>query len=816
MYMNEEKVKVSIILKYFRELGFQEDELEVETNFKIMIPREGTKLIENRIEKNVFSDIVYRRKSVDISQNVFLVEVKREGHKITDKDIDQGICYARLLEEMAPFTIITNSRETKIFDTITKKDITDNILDSSYIKNKFQITLDEELKSEALRIFYGLNPNNLINYCKLQRESNLRDIMSIEHSARAVVERLHCHRTKYVENFYDFLQSCAKVYSIIGRSGAGKTNQVYSIIKKYENEYPILFYNAGLLGKSLENTLLSDFSFLLSRDYQFQDLMYRLDSICSQINREILIFIDGLDENNNRQELTSELNDLTKKFYNKHFRFIFSCKISDEQNDVWHEFTHYKGAVNFLGENTYSIKELNYQGKIGVFLDKLSEDEINTFWEKYSKGFNITGELNGELRNLAKEPFIMRIIAESYKDTAIDTTIDEFNLYKKWIDIKTGFSSDMELLKFILCNVSEKIIVSNVNTIFYEDVLHDLISISDINQKIKLLLSLGILRITNDKKDNKYLSFPNDNLLYYVYTVLSQKWHNKKIYELQSIFNNNINNNIFRASVIFFISIMQKSYEIEQTNWNEQADININKECKVCGKFITRDEFITLVFDMILLNVSTTSNNNIFSIAHNHCIPKNFPLLSKFPVKDSFPASCSDLLAIRNIINFMKFTPEKELDKINKEITDALNKSKEIEEEYYSSIYPDEKDIGTPFWVLMEIIDSKNTGNIFYRYCDEKPTLVLFEKKEFAQHFLKSINLNNNNFLSYQVRGINSLYEKELLIAITENERHALVCVGFDNEKAVTIKLNPYEVKEICQEQIGVLEYFKRKKGKVL
>lgn len=86
--MNEEKVKVSIILKYFRELGFQENELEVETNFKIMIPRQGAQSIENKIQKNVYSDIVYKRKTACSRQNIFLVEVKKEGHIITEKDID--------------------------------------------------------------------------------------------------------------------------------------------------------------------------------------------------------------------------------------------------------------------------------------------------------------------------------------------------------------------------------------------------------------------------------------------------------------------------------------------------------------------------------------------------------------------------------------------------------------------------------------------------------------------------------------------------------------------------------------------------------
>ncbi|MDR3597682.1 type I restriction enzyme HsdR N-terminal domain-containing protein [Clostridium sp.] len=809
MYMNEEKVKVSIILKYFRELGFQEEELEVETNFKIMIPRQGAQEIENKIAKNVFSDIVYKRKNGDISQNIFLVEVKREGHCITDKDVEQGICYARLLNDMAPFTIVTNGIENRIFDTITKKELKNNISNSSYVKSNYQITLDEELKAEALRIFYGLNASNLINYCKLQREINLKEVMSNVQSDKSIIETLHCDRIKYIDNFYDFLQSYAKIYSIIGRSGIGKTNHIYSIIKKYENEYPILFYNAGLLGKSLENALLSDFNFLLNRDYKLQDLIYRLENICVQTDSTILIFVDGLDENNNRQELIAELNDLAKKFSNKRFRFVFSCKISDDQNDIWYDFTHFKGAINYLGENTYFTKSLEFKGKIGIFIDKLSEDEVNEFWEKYCRYYNTTGEPKGETIELMKEPFMMKIVAESYKDLVLEATISEMNLYKKWIDKKIGYFSDVDLLKLVLCKISEKIIKNNLNTVFYHDVLIDLININDIDKKVKLLINLGILKVTNDKEDNKYLSFVNDNLLFYVYSVLLKKWNIKKIYELESIFNNNIKDDLFRALVFFFISLMQKPYESMNTNWNEKVDANINKECKVCGNIITKDEYITFVYDMKSLIDNTNINSKCFSIAHAKCIPKNFPLI--FSKNASFLASCSDLLVIRNIISFLKFTPEKELEKIYNELLEAINISNEINDKYLMNIYPSKEDIGTPFWTLMEMSNNRNTGNTCFQYCDGESILVLFDNKQLAECYLELENSNSNVYSSYQVRGVSGLYEKEILRKLKEENSYALVCVGIENKKSMCIKLYSGELEEICQEQKSVVDYLQKR-----
>jgi len=52
-------------------------------------------------------------------ENLFIVELKGSNQKLTDDDTKQGISYARLLEQIAPFVVISNGHESKIFDTIT-------------------------------------------------------------------------------------------------------------------------------------------------------------------------------------------------------------------------------------------------------------------------------------------------------------------------------------------------------------------------------------------------------------------------------------------------------------------------------------------------------------------------------------------------------------------------------------------------------------------------------------------------------------------------------------------------------------------------
>jgi hypothetical protein len=54
-----------------------------------------------------------------------VIELKNDSLTIDQDDIDQGISYARLLaDNITPFTIISNGTSIRIFDTISRKELT--------------------------------------------------------------------------------------------------------------------------------------------------------------------------------------------------------------------------------------------------------------------------------------------------------------------------------------------------------------------------------------------------------------------------------------------------------------------------------------------------------------------------------------------------------------------------------------------------------------------------------------------------------------------------------------------------------------------
>ena len=94
--MNEENIRGKLLLPYIKDLGFDDSEIFLEYAFKI------------RLGKNKYargrSDILCKRHN----KNIFVIELKNDLLPITDDDRDQGISYARLLDDIAPFTIISN------------------------------------------------------------------------------------------------------------------------------------------------------------------------------------------------------------------------------------------------------------------------------------------------------------------------------------------------------------------------------------------------------------------------------------------------------------------------------------------------------------------------------------------------------------------------------------------------------------------------------------------------------------------------------------------------------------------------------------
>jgi hypothetical protein len=216
--MNEEEIRSKILLPFLKDLGFELTEISLEDRFTIRLGKSKHKVGR--------SDILCKRDG----RNLFVIELKNDSVTINQRDIDQGISYARLLpDNMAPFTIVSNGVTIRIFDSITREELTNNKISeqSEYWKSGFTLSseIDLKIRYEALTSFVSFSPENLKVFCEHQVNDRMGTIVgSIDNPYAKFVKELYVERVSLQKEFNNFLQSDCKVFGVVGEAGVGKTS----------------------------------------------------------------------------------------------------------------------------------------------------------------------------------------------------------------------------------------------------------------------------------------------------------------------------------------------------------------------------------------------------------------------------------------------------------------------------------------------------------------------------------------------------------------------------------------------------------------
>jgi type I site-specific restriction endonuclease len=118
----EEDIRCKVVLTWLAGLGFNPDDIRIEASFEVPLGRKRLKVDSKAPEKLGYlhprADVLVRH--ID-GRNLLIVEVKSPDEPLDNKAREQGISYARLLQDggIAPFVVLTNGLKTRIFDTIT-------------------------------------------------------------------------------------------------------------------------------------------------------------------------------------------------------------------------------------------------------------------------------------------------------------------------------------------------------------------------------------------------------------------------------------------------------------------------------------------------------------------------------------------------------------------------------------------------------------------------------------------------------------------------------------------------------------------------
>ncbi len=425
---SEEDITGKILLPFLNDLGLDISEISLEDSFKVRL---GKSLI-----KRGRSDILCKKHG----KNLFVIEVKSETVVIDKEDIDQGISYARLLDQIAPFTIITNGRDTRIFDSVSKKELTGSSIsqNSSFWNNGYTLSNHEEIRIrfEALSKFVSLSPGNLRIFCENQINNRMGTIIGSTNSPHAkFVKELHVQNKELKHSFQRFKDSENSVFSIIGDAGVGKTNAICSLSLQSIGDDFVFFYNGTLLDKSPIELLAQDLNIVFSSKTESETVLKKLNDLGNFSNKNILIFIDGIDECI-YFNITPELSEIALTIRNlERVKICFSCK-----STFYSELLEIKGTKTHLYEELIKHHDIipSLNGYPGFLLSDFSKDEMDDIIPIYRKVFGFKGEISDLLLKELQNGFFLRIFSEVYSNKSVPEKIDDKDLIKKYLKQSLG------------------------------------------------------------------------------------------------------------------------------------------------------------------------------------------------------------------------------------------------------------------------------------------------------------------------------------------------------------------------------------------
>lgn len=440
--MKEEQIKGKVVLPYLHELGFDVSEISLEDSFSIRLGR--TKhVITGR------SDILCKRND----SNLFVIEIKSDEKTITQDDIDQGISYARLLDNIAPFVIVTNSKTTRIFDSVSKEELTGKSVaaNSDFWKNGCTLSTeyDLQIRYEALSKFVALAPDNLQLFCKDQVRTRMGTIVGdIDTPYAKFITELYIQRENLQLSFSEFLRSDQKVFGIVGDAGVGKTNAMCAWALSCLADHFVFFYNAGLLNSSPLHHIAQDLGIVYSGKMEKDGILKKLDTLGRSVKKQVLIFIDAVDENTD-DKLPLELSEIALALRKlTSIKICISCKASR-----WKSVLVQKENPTHLYEELKTFHPI--QAKLdktpGFLLEPFDEAEFQKVLPLYKKVFQFKGEISPSVALALKNAFFLRIFSEVYRGQEIPQEINDQQLLGTYVrkaleKLKIGFPTGIRIL----------------------------------------------------------------------------------------------------------------------------------------------------------------------------------------------------------------------------------------------------------------------------------------------------------------------------------------------------------------------------------
>ena len=442
--LNEEELKAQVLLPYLDSLGIPRDQIELEKTLHLRL---GRRTVEHSGSKSTTVtgrlDVLVRSSS---GQNLFVVELKRPDSDLTDEDRDQGISYARLLDQIAPFVLVTNGRDNRLYDTITRVALDSQAFSeqSEFWRNGGRLADAESLRIryEALKHFVSYSVENIHTFSQSQQVEWLDAVRGDRGRLdRKYIPELYVPRQAVRDAIDRFLAGTGVAFAIMGESGVGKTNEMCALAERLSSDRIALFLSSAALSKGLSETIRDEFNWHFSDAVTEPQLVRRLAEIARATEKSVVILVDALDEASvaGFEQSVSEFARHLKSSAGQ-VQLVVAAKSVE-----WDRFSRFRGTPSplalALDTSRYTNSGSQQEG-LPLVLTEFSEEELSQAEPKYGCVFNLANKPRGRMRRHCRLPFFLRVASETYSGRTVPTDISESQLVRAWLDGKYAAMAD--------------------------------------------------------------------------------------------------------------------------------------------------------------------------------------------------------------------------------------------------------------------------------------------------------------------------------------------------------------------------------------
>jgi len=490
--LNEENIKVKIVVPALIEIGFKESDLVYEKAIRASSPNG---------EKTLFADIVANN---EFGLPVLVIEVKRWNRDVKSEDVlNQVRTYAEKLGNSVEYALATNGHDITFIDMQEGNITTATAEKEMSFVEIFKLKMKRKIQSIPCIIdaetALHISKNKTIAAISLLKATSERIV------DQKYIPELYVHRTSLERRILDFIFSENNIFAVVGDAGFGKTNLFCSIAESLFQDNLVLFYNGFQLYEGVSEKLKKDLKDIVFSE-DLEDGLQRLSCIPSLSNKSLVIIIDAINEcGSGRDKLQSDLDELVGLSVTYPIKLIVSCRSQD-----WDNWLRPNGKS--LGQFGLAVKGFSdSKSSMIINICAFSEPEFVIAWVKYKKHFDLIGEPSLRLKRLCLEPFMLRVVSEVYRGRKeLPEYIEPISLFRRYFEEKYTTIKSQQGARRFLYWLGLNILDSGNSQIGYLSVPLDQLEVCDD------LLDERILLASYEDGSERYIVFTYELFLEFI------------------------------------------------------------------------------------------------------------------------------------------------------------------------------------------------------------------------------------------------------------------------------------------------------------